>query len=82
MCMSRLVSLLFLIMPFITGHFLFRLQFLKIRLKEFRFNPIGQHIVKRKTPERFRGYFLNLNQNQTCEKFFLDDWVISNLCAM
>ena len=82
MCMSRLVSLLFFIMPFVTGYFLFRFQFFKIRLKEFRFNPIGQNIVKRKTPERFRGYFLNLNQNQTCEKFFLDDWVIANLCAM
>jgi hypothetical protein len=46
---------------------------------------LGHHfqvVVKRKTPERFRGHFLNLNQNQTCEKFFLDDWCIANLCAM
>jgi hypothetical protein len=35
-----------------------------VNLSEF------QDFAKRNTPERFRGYFLNLNQNQTCEKFY------------
>jgi len=82
MCMSPLVSFLFVILSIVTGVFLFRLQFCRFRLKNFYACHYFQLVIKRKTPERFRGYFLNLNQNQTCEKFFLDDWVIANLCAM
>jgi hypothetical protein len=82
MYMSRLVSFLFVILSIVTGCVLFRLQFLRFRLMIFSLGHHFQVVVKRKTPERFRGHFLNLNQNQTCEKFFLDDWCIANLCAM